>query len=148
MYRPNYHRFSTSSQLLTFTMHHQFSTSSQLSTLAMYRLNYHLFSTSSQVFNCSYATPQVPPILDFRHEPNQTQHQSKTRKSRFNTLSFDSASLPGQEGVSSHGRTPHNASKTMTSTWKIQYKEEVSFDNAVPFSVQVSTNQNGDRPPS
>ena len=105
MYRPNYHRFSTSSQLLTFTMHHQFSTSSQLSTLAMYRLNYHLFSTSSQVFNCSYATPQVPPILDFkptfnfshvppqvppildfRHKPNQTQHQSKTRNTNYDKM--------------------------------------------------------------
>ena len=105
MYRPNYHRFSTSSQLLTFTMHHQFSTSSQLSTLAMYRLNYHRFSTSSQLFNFSHATPQVPPIfdfkptfnfshvppqvppiLDFRHKPNQTQHQSKTRSTNYDKM--------------------------------------------------------------
>ena len=39
---------------------------------------------------------------------------------------FESVSFPDQVGVSSQGRTPHNASKTMTSTWKILYQEEVS----------------------
>ena len=89
MYRPNYHSFSTSSQLSTLAIYrpnyHKLLTSS--STLAMYRPKYNQFKPT---FNFNHAPPilNFKPTLDFGHVCTAPKYHQFSTSSQLSALAM------------------------------------------------------------